>query len=109
MQFAEADASWLGLTRIPLELYPVALIGYYILFRAFCREAAVKVVKGIAVTPDCRLGFSSTLDVGYGTGQCDTIPDIDTPDAKETKSIVAGIPNGKRKPKRLGVNDAIGP
>jgi len=34
---------------------------------------------------------------------------FDMPDAKGTKSIAAGILNGKRKPKRLGVNDAMEP
>jgi hypothetical protein len=37
-----------------------------------------------------------------------SIPDIDTTDAKDSKSIVVRIPNGDCEPKRLGVNDAMG-
>ena len=85
-----------------------ALICYHGLFRACCHETAVEVVGGVAAIPDCRLGFGFPPDGGRGTGQRDSIRGVDMPEVNETKPIVAGIPDCKREPKRLGVNDAMG-
>jgi hypothetical protein len=81
---------------------------YHRLFRACCHETAVRMDRGVAAIPDCRLSFGFPPDGSRGTGQRDSICSVATPVVNETKPIVAGIQDFKHEPKPLGVKDAMG-